>query len=212
MIICTLIAGIISFIAFLLGAFKFWKKEQPFYYQILICAAGCYALYQIIVCVMTFCKVNETTFNNSFFGLLATNLLLLCSNFEILEKKNQSNKTVAFLSAFGATLTLGFIIIVGIFYCGITNFAFYMYLIAMLPMCLVVYIVLTRLLIKNENKICKETKLTSLLTIVFCELCIADIACWINVSIISGIADLINSLVLLALIISAFIEAKKWNF
>ena len=54
---------IVVLFAFLFGAFKLWRKGKPLYFQLVIAAVGCYALYQLFVIVVTFCDFAETYFS-----------------------------------------------------------------------------------------------------------------------------------------------------
>lgn len=85
----NIIFGLASFLvaafAFGFGAAKLFKKKKPMYLQILVCAAGCFALQQLSCIVNLWCGVTASV-SIGMFGIFGCNLFLLSANFGTLDK------------------------------------------------------------------------------------------------------------------------------
>mgnify|MGYP003295186050 CR=1 FL=1 len=115
MIAMELLSTIILLFAFFYGAIKLWRKGKPLYFQIIICAIGCFALFHLSVIVMAYCNVNETYFNDSFFGILGCYMLLLCANSGAIDKVvcEKPKKKVVLLSVIASLIELFLTTVVG---------------------------------------------------------------------------------------------------
>lgn len=214
MIAIEIIATIISLFAFFFGAFKLWKKGKPLYFQIIICAVGCYALYQLSTLVLSYCNIETIDFNICFFGLFGCGLFLFSANNGAMEKVIDQPKTrFIIISALFGLLYLALSIIIGVYYFGIANVVFYIFVVIQIPPSFVVYFNVKHLFSPNDDLgLKKGLKLTDICSIIFCALTIVNIALWVNVNIFSAIADLIVSLSATALSYSSIKGAEKWNF
>lgn len=204
---------VVMLCAFFYGAIKLWKRGKPLFFQIIICAIGCCVLYDLAVIVMTFCDVNETLFNNSFFGLFGCYSLLFCANRGATGKlfEKPSKKALVFAILAGV-LILALSVLVAIFYFSLKDYAFYLFVLMQIPACFIVYFNVKHLLTPPDKQgFVKAMRLTDIFSLLFCVLIIADIACWINVGLLSGIADLITAFAMVGLSISAVKGAEKWN-
>ena len=85
----SIIFGLISFLiagfAFGYGAVKLFKKKKPMYLQLLVCAAGCFAIQQLSYTVNIWCQVTETV-SIGMLGIFGCNFFLLSANFGTLDK------------------------------------------------------------------------------------------------------------------------------
>ena len=85
----NIIFGLASFLvaafAFGYGAAKLFKKKKPMYLQILVCAAGCFAIQQLSYVVNIWCDVTAAA-NIGMFGIFGCNFFLLSANFGTLDK------------------------------------------------------------------------------------------------------------------------------
>ena len=85
----NIIFGLASFLvaafAFGFGAAKLFKKKKPMYLQILVCAAGCFALQQLSYVVNIWCGVTAAV-SVGMFGIFGCNFFLLSANFGTLDK------------------------------------------------------------------------------------------------------------------------------
>ncbi len=105
------IANIISFFiaacAFTYGALKLFKKGKPMYFQLLICAAGCYALEELSTIVNYLCGGFEETVTIGLLGIFGCNFFLLSANYGQLDRivddgssVNNRAKRIALLAPF----------------------------------------------------------------------------------------------------------------
>lgn len=213
MIVLLIIATVISAFAFAIAAIKLWKKDKPLYFQILTCAIGCYALFELAVLVMTYCNINQTYFNTSFFGLIACDLFLFCANRGDIEKIFEKPKRKSFiLSIVAGALFFIASVVIGIFYFKTSTVSFYLFILIQIPTSFVVYFNVRHLLSPSKDQSLKRRiNILDIGSLVFCVLFLVDFACWINVSTLTGIMDLVTSLVVLALSILTIKGAEKWN-
>lgn len=214
MLYLEIAAEIVVLFAFFFGAIKLWRKGKPLYFQIIICAIGCFALYYLAVIVLLFCDVTETYYNNSFLGFFGCNLFLFCANRGAIDKMFDKPKTIFIVvSILAGIIMFALSIVVGIFYFGVTKAAFYIFVIMEVPACFVVYFNVKHLFTpKDELGLIKGLRFTDITTLILCILCLASIALWINESIVSGVGDFITSLAALALSVAAVKGAEKWSF
>ena len=205
---------IVMLCAFFYGAINLWRKGKPLYFQIIICAIGCVALYQLSVIVMTFCDVNETYFNNSFFGYLGCNFFMFCANRGALEKMFDKPKTgYIVISALAGVAMFALTIFVDFLYFGAARAVFFLYIVMQIPACFVVYYNVKHLFTpKDDLGLIKGIRMTDVFTLAFNVFSVIDLIFWIDYSILSGVADLLLSFLVMGLSISAVRGAKKWNF
>ena len=85
----NIIFGLISFLiaefAFGYGAKKLFKKKKPMYLQILVCAAGCFAIQQLSYLINLWCDVTAAV-SIGMLGIFGCNFFLLSANFGTLDK------------------------------------------------------------------------------------------------------------------------------
>lgn len=84
-LIFALASFLIAAFAFGFGAAKLFKKRKPMYLQILVCAAGCFALQQLSYIVNIWCNVTAAV-SIGMFGIFGCNFFLLSANFGTLDK------------------------------------------------------------------------------------------------------------------------------
>ena len=84
-IIFALASFLIAAFAFGFGAAKLFKKKKPMYLQILVCAAGCFAIQQLSYVVNIWCGVTAAV-SIGMFGIFGCNFFLLSANFGTLDK------------------------------------------------------------------------------------------------------------------------------
>lgn len=215
MLALEIVSGVIIIFSFFYGAIKLWKKGKPLYYQILIAAVGCYALYQLFVIVMCFCDAGEIYFNDGLFGLLGCYLFLLCANTGAFEKIfDKPKKRFIFISVLAGVALFALSVGAGLIYFeGINNPVFYIFVSTQIPACLVVYFNVKHLFTPlDELGLIKDLRLSDIVSIIFCVASVLDFIAWSYPGIISGIADVIFSLITLAMTLTAIRGAKKWNY
>ena len=84
-IIFSLASFLIAAFAFGFGAAKLFKKKKPMYLQLLVCAAGCFALQQLSCAVNIWCNVTAAV-SIGMFGIFGCNFFLLSANFGTLDR------------------------------------------------------------------------------------------------------------------------------
>ena len=81
--------GLISFLiaafAFGYGAAKLFKKKKPLYLQLLVCAAGCFAIQQLSYTVNIWCGITETA-GVGMLGIFGCSFFLFSANYGTLDK------------------------------------------------------------------------------------------------------------------------------
>lgn len=99
----------ISAAAFIFGGIKLFKKKKPLYLQMLVCAAGCFALEELSSLVSLWCNAASGLFSIGMLGILGCNFFLLSANYGTLDKivDDNGNKKVRFYAlAAPAVLTV----------------------------------------------------------------------------------------------------------
>ena len=85
----NMIFGLASFLiaafAFGFGAAKLFKKKKPLYLQLLVCAAGCFAIQQLSNAVNIWCNVTAAV-SIGMLGIFGCNFFLLSANFGTLDR------------------------------------------------------------------------------------------------------------------------------
>ena len=84
-VIYSFISFAISILAFGYGAAKLFHKKKPLYFQILVCAAGCFAVSQLSNIVNVWCAVPDA-FSVGLFGYFGCNFFLLSANLGTLDR------------------------------------------------------------------------------------------------------------------------------
>ena len=91
----SIIFGLISFLiasfAFGYGVVKLFKKRKPMYLQILVSAAGGFAIQQLSYVVNIWCDVTAAV-SIGMFGIFGCNFFLLSANFGTLDKLVDESK------------------------------------------------------------------------------------------------------------------------
>ena len=80
-----LISFLIAVFAFGFGAAKLFKKKKPLYLQLLVCAAGCFAVQQLSYAVNIWCDVRAAV-SIGMLGIFGCNFFLLSANFGTLDR------------------------------------------------------------------------------------------------------------------------------
>ncbi len=215
----NLIFGLVSFLiaafAFGFGAAKLFKKKKPLYLQILVAAAGCFAIEQLSYIVNILCDVTAAV-SIGMFGIFGCNFFLLSANFGTLDKIVDDGK--------GTKKARAISVIAPVIMAALTAFAFFtwekidmfsavMWLIMLLPALPASYFNLKHILLPMDA-FCflRATKPCNISALVFYVLTAVYVICSANMgSTLSGIISLAMSLSVLALSISAVRGAEKWG-
>lgn len=79
--VMTLLSFLLALIAFLYGAAALFRKKTPLYFQLIVCAAGCYALEELCSFVTDLCGGFEYPITVSVFGSFGCFFFLLSANY-----------------------------------------------------------------------------------------------------------------------------------
>lgn len=82
----SIAAFLIAAAAFIYGAINLFKKGKPLYFQILICAVGCYAIEELFSIIVIICGKFEEPINIGTLGIFGLCLFLLSANYGQLDK------------------------------------------------------------------------------------------------------------------------------
>ena len=98
-------AFVLAALGFAHGALRLFRKKNPLYYQLLVCAAGCFALQQLSAAVTALCGGSSESVTVGMFGFFGCNFFLLSANFGTLDRivddgsaTNNAAKRLAFLA------------------------------------------------------------------------------------------------------------------
>ena len=81
----TIVSLLIAVPAFALGAAKLFKKKTPLYWQLYVCAAGCFMLRQLSEAVNALCGVSGNI-GVGMLGFFGCNFFLLSANYGTLDR------------------------------------------------------------------------------------------------------------------------------
>ena len=81
----TIVSLLIAASAFALGTAKLFKKKTPLYWQLFVCAAGCFMLRQLSEAVNALCGVSGNI-GVGMLGFFGCNFFLLSANFGTLDR------------------------------------------------------------------------------------------------------------------------------
>ena len=112
------ITFVISAGAFAFGAARFFKKKKPMYFQLLVCAAGCFALKELSYAVTEFCGGEELPVSVALLGVFGCFFFLLSANYGQLDgivddgdKANKKARALAWIAPIVLGGALAFVLI-----------------------------------------------------------------------------------------------------
>lgn len=215
----NIIFGLASFLiatfAFGFGAAKLFKKKNPMYFQLLVCAAGCFAMQQLSYVINIWCNVTST-FSIGMFGIFGCNFFLLSANFGTLDSIVDDGNDLG--KARAGAIIAPFIMIllsVAVFFSWKDKdlFCAVMWLVMIIPMLPASYFNLKHILLPMDpcelleaTKQCNISALAFYIVTVFYIISAASTS-----STISGILSVLMSVSVLALSLSAVRGLKKWG-
>lgn len=80
-----LVSFLIAAFAFGFGAVCLFRKKKPLYFQLLVCAAGCYCIAQLATVINIWCAVTSSV-SVGMLGIFGCNFFLLSANFGTLDR------------------------------------------------------------------------------------------------------------------------------
>ena len=214
-----LIYGIASFLiaafAFGFGAINLFKKKNPMYLQILVCAAGCFALQQLSYVVNIWCNVTAAV-SIGMFGIFGCNFFLLSANFGTLDKIVDDGKGTGKARAISVIAPIIMAVLAVIAFLSWKNkdmFCAVMWLIMLIPALPASYFNLKHILLPMDPfEFLRATKPCNIAALLFYVVTAVYVICSANTeNAVSGILSVAMSLSVLALSLCAVKGAKKWG-
>ena len=215
----NIIFGLVSFLiaafACLFGAVKLFKKRKPMYLQILVCAAGCFAIGQLSYLVNIWCNVTATV-SIGMLGIFGCNFFLLSANFGTLDKIVDDGKgscRARILSIFAPVLMAALTVTAFISWKDVDMFCAVMWLVMLIPALPASYFNLKHILLPIDSfELLRATKPCNIAALVFYVLTATYAICSASQgNTVSGILSVAMSVTVLALSIFAVKGASKWG-
>ncbi len=215
----NIIFGLISFLiaafAFGFGAFKLFKKKNPLYLQILVCAAGCFAIQQLSYVVNIWCNVTETV-SIGMSGIFGCNSFLLSANFGTLDKIVDDGKgsgKARSVSVIAPVIMAIIAVTAFLSWKDRDMFCAVMWIVMLIPALPASYFNLKHILLPMDPfEFLRATKPCNIASLVFYSVTAAYVIFSASAgSIVSGILSVAMSLSVLGLSLCAIKGAKEWG-
>ena len=213
------IFGLASFVvaafAFGFGAAKLFRKKRPMYLQLLVCAAGCFALQQLSFVVNLWSGVTEAV-SVGMIGIFGCNFFLLSANFgtldRIVDDGKGSGKPRA-LAVCAPVVTAALAAATFLAWKDRDMFSAVMWLVMLLPSLPASYFNLKHILLPTDPfALLRATKPCNIAALVFYVVTAAyGISAATLGSTVSGILSVLMSLSVLSLSLCAVKGASKWG-
>ena len=216
MLFFDVLAGIIATAVFLYGAIHLFQRGMPLYFQIIICAVGCFALGQFANLVSILCGDTGTVteFSTSSFCYFGAGMSMLTANTGALDKSIVRPSRRADIIALAAPV-LYFALLVPLLAMMIPADPFFgvACMIFLAPSGVNCYFNLRHLLSEpDEGGILKRIRLTDIFTLIFAFLSFfALFAYRYEIELMYNITEIVTAVILSASTFVAVKEAKSWK-
>ena len=215
----NIIFGLASFLvaafAFGYGAATLFKKKKPMYLQILVCAAGCFAIQQLSYVVNIWCDVTAAV-SIGMFGIFGCNFFLLSANYGTLDKvvdDGKGSKKARAISVIAPIIMAVLAVAAFLSWKDKDMFCAVMWLVMLIPALPASYFNLKHILLPMDPfEFLRATKPCNIAALVFYIVTAAYVICSASQnSTVSGILSIAMSLSVLGLSLCAVKGAKKWG-
>ena len=211
----SLASFLVAAFAFGFGAGKLFKKKKPMYLQILVCAAGCFALQQLSYVVNIWCDVTEAV-SIGMFGIFGCNFFLLSANYGTLDKIVDDGKgsgKARAISIIAPVITAVLAVVAFLSWKDRDLFCAVMWLVMLIPALPASYFNLKHILLPMDPfEFLRATKPCNLAALVFYIVTAAYVICSATAgSTVGGILSVAMSVSVLALSLCAVKGAEKWG-
>ena len=215
----NIIFGLVSFLiaafAFGFGAAKLFKKKKPMYLQILVCAAGCFAIQQLSYVVNIWCDVTAAV-SIGMFGIFGCNFFLLSANFGTLDRIVDDGKGSGKARAgavIAPVITAALAAAAFFAWKGRDMFCAVMWVVMLIPALPASYFNLKHILLPMDPfEFLRATKPCNIAALVFYIITAAYAVCSASLSdTVNGVLSVAMSVSVLALSLCAVKGAKKWG-
>ena len=214
-----IVFGLVSFIlaagAFGFGAAKLFKKKKPMYFQLIVCAAGCFAIEQLSVTVNIWCGVYDAL-SIGMLGIFGCNFFLLSANYGTLDRivdDGKGSKKARILALIAPVIMAVLIGSVFTVWWGSNKTGAVMWTVMLIPALFASYFNLKHLLLPMDPyEFLRATKPCNIAALVFCIVTAAyAIMLPLGSNVISGTISIAASASMLLLAIFSVKGAKKWG-
>ena len=206
---------LIAACAFALGAIKLFRKKKPLYLQLLVCAAGCFAIEQLSSLVNIWCRVDAAV-SIGMIGIFGCNFFLLSANYGTLDKivdDGRGSKRARAIAIAAPVITAALAACAFLLWLGQDTFCAVMWLIVLLPALPASYFNLKHILLPLDPfEFLRATKPCNVCALFFYVITAATVICSaFGLEIAAGAMSVAISLSVLALTVSAIKGASKWG-
>ena len=214
-IVFALVSFLIAVFAFGFGAAKLFKKKKPLYLQLLVCAAGCFAIQQLSNAVNIWCNVTAAV-SIGMLGIFGCNFFLLSANFGTLDRivddgkgSGKARKLALAAPAVMAVLTAAALLA----WKDRDRFCAVMWVVMLLPALPASYFNLKHILLPTDPfEFLRATKPCNVAALAFYLITAAYVICSASAgTAVSGALSVLMSLSILALSLCAVKGAERWG-
>lgn len=214
-----IIFAIVSFLvvtaAFWLGVLKLFKKRKPFYMKLIVCAIGCFMLYQQLFLINLWCNV-QGEFSIGMIGILGCNCFFLSANYgtldRIVDDCTTKNRKIRMIASIAPIIML--ILVAIVFFAWIKKdvICTVLWVVMLLPTIPASYYNLKHICLPaDECGFLHATRFCNIFELILYVLTAAFVVCSVMYNKhYAGILSLLMSVVALFIVISAIKGAKKW--
>ena len=211
----ALASFLIALFAFGFGAAKLFKRKKPLYLQLLVCAAGCFAVEQLSYAVNLWCGVAAEV-SIGMLGIFGCNLFLLSANFGTLDRivdDGRGTGKARKLAFLAPAVMAAFIALAFLAWKEQDLFCAVMWLVMLIPALPASYFNLKHILLPVDPfEFLKATKPCNIAALVFYIVTAAYVICSTTMgSTASGVLSVLMSLSVLSLALCAIRGAKRWG-
>ena len=214
-IIFAIASFLIAAFAFGFGAARLFKRKKPMYFQLLVAAAGCFALQQLSYLVNIWCEVAAAA-SVGMLGIFGCNFFLLSANFGTLDRivdDGRGTRRARTAAVIAPVVTAALSIIAFFSWKGKDLFSAVMWLLMLLPAVPASYFNLKHILLPMDPfEFLRATKPCNIAALVFYAVTAVYVIGSAEAgSTISGILSVAMSLSALSLSLCAVRGAEKWG-
>ena len=214
-IIFALASFLIAAFAFGFGAGKLFKKKKPMYLQILVCAAGCFAIQQLSYVVNIWCDVTAAV-SIGMFGIFGCNFFLLSANFGTLDKivdDGRGTGRARAISVIAPVIMAALAVAAFLSWKGKDMFCAVMWFVMLVPALPASYFNLKHILLPMDPfEFLRATKPCNISALVFYAVTAAYVICSASQNnTVSGILSVLMSVSVLGLSLCAVKGASRWE-
>ena len=211
----ALVSFLIAAFAFGFGAAKLFKKRKPMLLQILICAAGCFALQQLSTAVNIWCQVASSV-SIGMLGIFGCNFFLLSANYGTLDRIVDDGKGSGKARSLAVTAPVIMAVLTVLVFFSWSDkdlFCAVMWIVLLLPALPAAYFNLKHILLPMDPfEFLRATKPCNIAALGFYPVTAVYAIVSANFGAVAeGILSILMSLSMLTLSICAVKGAKKWG-